>query len=51
MNYIQMLIDDVKGMKIAVPKEFLTISMNEQVRKKVSEAIDLKKKGWNSRLY
>ena len=41
--YTDALIDDVKGMKIAVPKEFLTISMNEQVRKKVSEAIDLLK--------
>lgn len=45
-SYTDALINDVKGMRIAVPKEFLTVSMNEQVRKKLREAIDiLKDKG------
>lgn len=38
-SYSEALIDDVKGMKIGVPKDLLEASMNEQVKEKFNEAI------------
>lgn len=45
-NYSNALINDVKGIRIGVPEEFYNIDMNDQVREKTLESIDiLKDKG------
>lgn len=45
-SYSKDLVDDVKGMKIAIPKEFLTTPMDEQVKVKFRQAVEIfKNKG------
>ncbi len=45
-QYSKELVEDVKGLKIAIPREYLESPMNEDVRRKLHEAIDiLKDKG------
>ena len=44
VDYLKALKGDVKGLKIAVPKEFFGEGINEEVKKKLQEAIDTYKK-------
>jgi len=39
-DYTKALVNDVKGLKIGVPKEFLGEGINEEVKQKVQEAIE-----------
>lgn len=39
-NYVEQLTGDIKGLKIAVPKEFLGEGVSEEVRRSVQEALD-----------
>ena len=42
-DYVKALKNDVKGLKIGVPKEFLTEGTNKEVKEKIEEAIEIYK--------
>lgn len=45
-SYSSALIDDVRGMRIAIPKEYIDSPMNEQVRARFKEVVEIfKQKG------
>lgn len=44
IDFLKDLKDDVKGLKIGVPKEFLDEGINEEVRNKILESIEIYKK-------